>query len=419
MWKFIGSAMICLAVAVSCPLQVFPEQLERRQCTAAVNEGADLIRRGELREAGRTLEDARHECVDVRGFYATFFELAKAYFDVHNVPAARRAAARVSTLAGSNPQVHFSLGLLLARNGQYKMAAGEFAAVPASERDFATYMDLGMAYSKLLEFQHARNAYESAIELNPSSAEPYLHLGLDAAARGAISQAVNWLGQAHAEAPEREDIAYAYTEALIQAGNYERADNILSRALHYHPGSSELVEAEGDLYLGQNQNGEAKQAYLKCLEMDPDSLRARLSLATAYLGMREPEAARQQLEKVLQVQPDNAEANAQLGRMALDAGRQEKAQRLTEMALKADPDNSIASETFAEINIREGNYSKAYTILQKLIKVSPRTPRFHYLLGRVLVKLGRPAEARREFQLSRTLQNAPGGAQSATSGHSR
>ncbi|HTV55548.1 MAG TPA: tetratricopeptide repeat protein [Terriglobia bacterium] len=417
MRKFISSALICLAMAVSCPLRVVPEQLGRRQCMAAVNEGADLIRRGELREAGQTLE-ARHECVDVPGFYATFFELAEAYFEVHKVPAARNAAARLSTLAGSNPKVHFSLGLLLAQNGQYKMAAGEFAAVPASERDFATYMDLGMAYSKLLQFQHARNAYESALELNASSAEPYLHLGLDAAAMGEIAQAVDWLGQAHAETPEREDIAYAYSEVLIQAHNYERAGNILSQALHDHPGSPELIEAEGDLYLQQNQDGEAKQAYLKCLEVDPNSLRARVSLARAYLGMREPEAARQQLEKVLRLQPDNPEANAQLGRMALDAGRQEKAQQLTELALKADPDNSIANETFAEINIREGNYSEAYTILQKLVKVNPRTPRFHYLLGRVLIKLGRPAEARREFQLSRTLQNAPA-AQSAISGHSQ
>jgi Flp pilus assembly protein TadD len=418
MRKFISSALICLAVAVSRPLRVVPEQLERRQCTAAVNEGADLIRRGELREAGQALEEARRECIDVPGFYATFFELAEAYFEMHDVAAARRAAARVSTLAGSNPKVHFSLGLLLAENGQYKMAAGEFAAVPASERDFATYLDLGMAYSKLHEFQDARNAYENALELNPSSAEPYLHLGLDAAAMGGIAQAVDWLGQAHAEAPEREDIAYAYTEALIQAGNYERASDILSQALHDHLRSAELTEAEGDLYLQQNEDGEAKQAYLKCLEMDPASLRVRLSLATTYLGMREPEAARQQLEKVLGIQPDNAEANAQLGRMALDAGRQQKAQQLTEVALKADPDNSIANETSAEINIREGNYSEAYTILQKLVKVNPRAPRFHYLLGRVMIKLGRPAEARREFQLSRTLQNAPA-AQAAVSGHSQ
>ncbi len=419
MSKFISSAIICLAIAASRPLRAVPEQLEGRQCAAAVNEGADLIRRGELRQAGQTLEKARDECVDVPGFYATFLELAKAYFEVHNVPAARRAAARISTLGGSNPKVHFSLGLLLAENGQYKMAAVEFAAVPPSQRDFATYMDLGMAYSKLLQFQRARNAYESAIELNPSIAEPYLHLGLDAAAMGRIAQAVNWLGQARAEAPAREDIAYAYVEALIQAGNYERAGDILSQALRYHPRSPELIEAEGDLYLHQNQDGEAKQAYLKCLEMDPNSLRARLSLATAYLGMREPESARQQLEKALRIQPDNAEANAQLGRMALDAGRRDKAQHLTELALKADPDNSIANETFAEINIREGNYSKAYTSLQNLVKVNPRAPRFHYLLGRVLMKLGRPAEARREFQLSRALQNAPVGGQSAISQHSR
>lgn len=338
---------------------------------------------------------------------ALLLDLTTAYFGANRISAARETAARVSTLAGSHAKVHFSLGLLLARNGQYELAAVQFVAVPSPERDFATYMDLGMVYSKLLQFQKARNAYESALQLNPSSPEPYLHIGLDAAARGEKAQAVNWISQAFAEASEREDVAYVYAEALIQSTNFDRARNVLIQALQIHPNSPELIKAQGDLYMQQNENGRAKQAYLRCLKINPHFLAAQLSLAQIYLRMRQPRAARRQLERVLQVQPKNPVANSELGRMDFDLGRQTEAQRMTETALKEDPNNRVANETLAEIEIRKGNYSKASTILERLVKLNPQTPRFHYLLGRVLVKLGRLKEAQREFETSRHLQNAP------------
>jgi predicted Zn-dependent protease len=111
---------------------------------------------------------------------------------------------------------------------------------------------------------------------------------------------------------------------LIQAGSYGRATNVLSQALQLHSGSVELIEAQGDLHLQQNQDSEAKQAYLKCLAINPNSLRVRVSLAKVYLGMREMDAAQEQLEEVLRIQPYNPEANAQLGRMAFEAAAKKR-----------------------------------------------------------------------------------------------
>ena len=497
--------MLCVMVALACPLESFPGQLRREECEALLNKSVELLHQRKVIEAQRTLQGAERGCAAIPEVYATLalsydlqsqhlkaqqayrkaialnpniaqfhdnfgasyaasgnyaasvaefekalkidphdlaanlnlaryylqqrayphaigyfraagvqqsssigalMELTQAYFGAHNIPAARETAVRLSGLAGSDPKVHFSLGLLLAENGQYQMAADEFSAVPAAARDFAAYMNLGMVYSKLRKFKDARNAYESALQLNPSNPEPYLHIGMDAAAMGERAEAVNWIGQAHAEAPQREDISYAFAEALIQSGNYDQAGGVLSNALRLHPDSPGLIEAQGDLYLQQDQNEQAKQAYLRCLEINPLLPGARFSLAKAYLGLHQPQAARQQLEKVLQTQPENADANAQLARMAFDAGRLEEAERLIAKALQADPENRVANETLAEIEIREGRYSEAYGILKKLVKLDPKAPRFHYLLGRVLVRLGRPAEAEREFKLSQSSQNA-------------
>lgn len=337
----------------------------------------------------------------------SLFQLAQACFGARDLNRAHQAVGRLSGIAGSNARIRFSLGLLLARNREYEMAAREFKAIPPSASDFAVYLNLGMVYSKLGRFEQARQAYENALQIDPASPEPYLRLGIDAAKARRNAQAVDWLSQAYAKAPGKEDISYVFAEELIQNRSYTWAESVLSHAMKLHPDAAGLVEAQGDLYLAQQKNGQAADSYLRCLNMNPHLVSARVSLAKSYLASGQSEKAREQLEAVLLAQPGNAEANALLGSMELKSGKEEAALHMTEEALKRDPDNRTANENLAEISIREGKYPQAYAALEKLAKLEPKSSRVHFLLGRVLLKLGRQNDAEHEFELSRTLQAAP------------
>lgn len=331
-------------------------------------------------------------------------ELTGAYFGVGNRRAARESAKRIASISGFEPAMHFSLGLLLAEHGEYELAAQQFAAIPAPDRDAASDLNLGMAYSNLRRFQEARAAYENALRRDPSNPDSYYHIGLDAAAAGDHGAALDWIAQAHTKGPDRADISGALAVELTRVGNFERASDLLAYALADHPSDPALLEAEGDLLLQEGHPQEAVAAYLQSLKSEPRRVSARVSLALAYERLRQSDHAMSELQQVLSIDPQNAPAKAQLGHLALEAGQQEAASKWIKQALATDPNNVTANRDMAILLERAGHLGEAQTILEKLVKLNPKNPQFHYLLGRVLAQLRKPEEAKAEFELSKRLQ---------------
>jgi FimV-like protein len=329
--------------------------------------------------------------------------LTEAYYGAAQAQPARETAVRLARLPGVNPKVHFSLGLVLAEHGEYQLAAGQFEAIPADERDVAAEMNLGMAYTRLKNFETARAAYERAIRLDPRNPEPYYRIGIDESALGNHPAAVDWMTEAHNQAPNRPDLSFALVEELIHNRNYEQAHSVLRLAIAAHPHDPPLREALGDLFAAQGQKQDAVKTYQECLQLNPRSASARLALAHVYEELGQTENARAALAEVLKVNPKNVEAEAQLGRLAFEAGNEEEASSFVARALTHDPNDLLANEYHAKLQLRNGQLSGARQTLEKLVQLDPQSSRFHLLLGSVLARLNESAEAEREFQLSKDL----------------
>jgi FimV-like protein len=335
--------------------------------------------------------------------------LTEAYYGAAQDQPARATAVRLARLPGVDPKVHFSLGLVLAEHGEFQLAAGQFEAIPADERDVAAEMNLGMAYTRLKNFETARAAYERAIRLDPRNPEPYYHIGINESALGNHQAAVDWMTEAHNQALSRPDISFALVEELIHNRNYEQAHSVLTLAIAAHPNDPSLREALGDLFAAQDQKHDALKTYQECLQLDRVSVSARLALARLYEEMGQTENARAALAEVLKLSPKNAEAEAQLGRLAFEAGNEEEALSLVARALTHDPNDLLANEYHAKLQLRNGQLSGARQTLERLVQLDPQSSRFHLLLGRVLARLNYSAEAEREFQLSKdfALKHSP------------
>lgn len=368
--------------------------------TANLNLGSFYLHRKQYPRAVRYFRAAQVERSEDP---LALLELTRAYFGAGRAQEARQFAARISRLAGQDARVHFSLGLLLAENGEYRLAADQFEAIPSPERDSSANLNLGMACSKLRQFSSARLAYEEAIRRDPSGPDAYLHLGLDESASGNHGAALDWIAQAHKRAPERSDVSYALAEELIRTRNFDGARALLSTALTRTADDAGLREAWGDLFLNQRRPGDAAPAYLQCLRSEPRRVSARLSLARAYSEMHQSEKAASELRQILSVDSGNAEAKAQLGRLSLEVGQPDAALKWIREALSADPNNASANESLAMLMERQGRPAEARLALEKLVKIAPNNPRFHYLLGRVLSRLQQPEAAKAEFEISRKL----------------
>jgi FimV-like protein len=381
-------------------------ELDARNSTARLNLASLYLERKQYRRALSYLDTAEiRQSKDP----VLLLALVEAYYGAAQAQSARETALRLARIPGVEPNVHFSLGLVLAEHGEYPLAAGQFEAIPADERDVAAEMNLGMAYSRLKNFEAARAAYEDAIRMDPKNPEPYYHVGIAESTLGKHDAAVDWMTEAHNLAPSRPDISLALVEELIHSRNYEQARSLLTVEMAAHPNDPSLREALADLFTAQGQRNEAVKTYQECLQLNHGSVSARLALARVYEEMGQTESARAALTEVLELSPKNAEAEAQLGRLAFEAGHEEEASSLVHRALAHDPNNLLANEYHARLQLRDGQLSEALQTLERLVQLDPQSSRLHLLLGRVLARLNRSEEAEREFELSKDLELKHGG----------
>jgi tetratricopeptide (TPR) repeat protein len=92
-----------------------------------------------------------------------------------------------------NPGLLFSLGTLFAQHRLYESAVDYFRQVPTSLADEALYFNLGLSYSHLKKFDHARECYFQAIDKHSEYPDAYLHVGLDYVVSGDPRMGIPWL----------------------------------------------------------------------------------------------------------------------------------------------------------------------------------------------------------------------------------
>jgi tetratricopeptide (TPR) repeat protein len=331
-------------------------------------------------------------------------ELTQAYFGAGKHAAAVATAAKLSHLAGANPQMRFSLGLLLAQNGEYKSALHEFSEIPEPSRDAALYVNLGNVNSKLGRFAEAREAFSKALLLDPSNPEACLQMGLNSLQIGNLNEALDWLDKAHERAPQRSDAIQALAEALIDAQQFDRARDLLMAAQTQTPREPLILQGLGDLHSSQHEDQAALAAYRECLEIDPHRVESRLALARTLGRVNRIPEAKAEYAKVLEADPQNSSAHAGLGHLALESGALALAATELASALRLNPSNLQANEDLARVFMRQGKFDDARGVCEKLIALRPDNPGYHYELGQAFLKLDRKDQAQREFARSQELK---------------
>jgi len=106
-----------------------------------------------------------------------------------------------------------------------------------------------------------------------------------------------------------------YAEACRKAGDVAKALELLEKGLAQHPNYVPAHIVRGRCYLDIQSDGDAEQAFLRAVELDPENVIALKSLAElAERAGRLPEAIRR-LEQLLEVDRSNEEARGQLDRV--------------------------------------------------------------------------------------------------------
>ena len=146
------------------------------------------------------------------------------------------------------------------------------AAIQFQPNQFAGYTNLCRAYNEVKQYPDAVTACNNAIRLNPGDGESYYYLGNALVGQGKSGEATS-----------------KYTEAVKGLVEYT------AKNPNYPDGWYLL----GNASFADKQYDKAIEAYLKCLSISPNFLKARVNLGISYTRKKNKAAAMEQYNLLL------------------------------------------------------------------------------------------------------------------------
>ena len=193
---------------------------------ANYNLGLVLLAKGHPAEAIGHFQRVRPANVETR------FNLIRAFLQAHRISEGLKAATELSAENKEDVQLHFTLGVLLASEKQYRPAQLELEKANALRPEtFEILFNLGQAYLRGVDYPKAEQALNRALRLKPDSPETLYLLGQVCADQTRAVDALDLLVRAHKLAPENTDIIFLLGRVSMMQNYFEGAIPLLESGL--------------------------------------------------------------------------------------------------------------------------------------------------------------------------------------------
>lgn len=336
--------------------------------------------------------------------------LIRAYLEAGRTVEGLRAAKELSAKSKDSVQVHFTLGLLLASEKQFKAAQSELEQANALQpQTFEILYNLGEVYLREGDHSQADLTLNRALKLKPDSPETLYLLGQLYTEESRPVDALDVLVRAHKLAPENVDIIYQLARVSMSQNYYEDTIPLLESGLKLAPRRTDLLAELGECYFIAGKVDKAIEVFGKLIELDP-SPRSYAFMGLTYRHLGRFDEARKYFEEGLKKDPHDASSLYNMGYIEEHQGNQEKAEQYFQEALRAKGDHADALLELANLRMSQKRYEEAAELLRKYVKVAPNPAPGYYKLAMVERSLHQMEAAQRDLGVFQTLsKNAPTG----------
>ena len=252
----------------------------------------------------------------------------------------------------------------------------------------------------------ARKSFERALEIDPDSLE---------ASGGLV--ALDLAGKRHAEARARVDERLARSPKnplvlMLAAHTYSftgdpaKAEAMLRRAIENDPSYLDAYSALAQLYVSQQRLDAALAEYDELAKRQPRPVGPLTFAGMILQGQGKTNDARDRYIRALQIDPDAAVAANNLAWMYAETD--DNLDRALELALRARaklPDRADVNDTVGWVHYRKDRAAEAIPYFEKSVEKDANNPIYHYHLGLALAKSGDAARGRQA--LERALKIRP------------
>ena len=229
-------------------------------------------------------------------------------------------------------------------------------------------------------------------------------LGLSHYLAGHLGDAIPFLEQTRAFAPENSDLAYILGMAYIQTRQPDRARETWARAFHVPADSAAGHLVAAQMMVRAEMEEMAQAELTAALKKDPRLPQANLLLGQAALFRGRLDEAIALFTKELEASPGNAMAYYRMGDAYTRQLQWDKALDALQRSVWLNPYFSGPYILMGKAYQAKGDRGAAEGMLRRAIGYDPNNKAAHYILAQVLQQLGRAEDAKKEFEIAQRLQ---------------
>jgi len=372
-------------------------RLDPRNSDGNYNLGLLLMAKGAPSEAIAHFERIRPSNT------ATELNLVRALFESKRTAEALHKATEISTQNKNDLQVHFSLGLLLASEKQYKQAQLELEEADAlAPGTYEILYNLGLALLRSGEYPKGELVANRALKLKPESPEVLYLLAEIESEESRPLDALDLLVRAHKVTPENIEIIYLMAQISISQNYFEDAIPLLESGVQLAPRRPDLLAALGESYFMAGKVDKAVVDFNKLIEIEP-SARSYAFLGLSYRHLGRFDEAKGYFLKGLKLDPHNATCLFNLGYMAERQGDVADAEAKFAEILHLNPNYADALLELANLRLSAKRLPEAENLLRRYVKVGRDAATGYYKLAMVERSLHETAAAARDLGVFQTM----------------
>src|SRR5581483_9913747 len=312
-------------------------------------------------------------------------------------------ARQLSIESKNDVERHFTLGLLLASEKQYKMAEFELEKADSLKPGtFDILYNLGQVYLSTRNDSKAELILHRAVSLKPDSADTMYLLARVFQDESRPVDALDLLVQAHKIAPQNTDVIFLLARVSMTQNFYEDAIPLLESGIKIAPQRVDLHAALGESYFMAGKADLVIDEFKTLINLDP-SARSYTFMGLSYRHLGRFDEARKYFEEGLKRDPKNVACLFNIGFIEERQGDTSGAEDNFQQALRLNPNFPEALLELANLRTKDKKYSEAADLLRRYVKVSPSPAPGYYKLAMIERSLHQMDAAQRDLQVFQTL----------------
>jgi tetratricopeptide (TPR) repeat protein len=314
---------------------------------------------------------------------------------------AEEALAGFRRESGKDRDLTLDIGRFYEANGRYAEAEKAFTSVLDEDSTKAQALTarsrLALLKLRSGKTQEAADLVSEILEEAPTDAIGLLTRAELALQRDDTSAAIVDLRTALGNEPDSVPVAAALARAHLLAGQPELAEQVLRGVVELKPQDVQARLTLAQFLVDRGRARDAAPVIEQLVLQQPGNVPALAALAQLQLAGRDPGAALRSASMIQALQPTAASGYLLAGQIQESQQQAEAARKTYELAAKMDPNSLEPLIALARLNVRNGQPESTLPLLEQRIELTPSNAMLYVLRGEVLLAMRQPQRAAESF----------------------